>query len=113
MPIRNMTAATLNITSYSGPNASFTETWNFAPDRIMAETSLSRVYAADIRHAISFGIVGYRRRLPSGADEYVHISDNYRYWANAVFDNRLSSVTWGWNLEGAVAIRGLINLFYL
>ena len=93
----------------NGSNVSYTESWNFPPGDIVVQTTLSRVVGDG---PVTVGIIGFRRRLPSGADQYEHISDFYWDWGNTVWDPQLSGVVVGMNLGGNVAITALINLFY-
>ena len=92
-----------------GPTMINTETYYLSPANMVVQTSISRSYGA----VVTLGVVGYRRRLPSGADEYVHISNDHRLWACSVHDRRLSSVTIGWALGGNASLNGLVNFYLL
>ncbi|HEY9154209.1 MAG TPA: hypothetical protein VIM69_03700 [Opitutaceae bacterium] len=91
-------------------NATRTHEYNFAPADVLAQTSLSVVIGGE---SCSTGIARYRYRPhPSGAEKEVKYI-NFSFWEDAIHDDHLTSVTFGYSVWGDSAIQTLWNLFFL
>lgn len=75
---------------WSGYNSSQTLEINIPPALVGAQVALRGVIGDGLHFA---GIKGFRRRLPSGADQPVDFGQ-WPAWPAAIFD-RISSVTFG------------------
>lgn len=84
-----MAVTQIQIHAFSGVgNGYHTRTVNMPPSRVMVQASLRGTTGGGTQFA---GLKGFRRRLPSGADEDVNLGE-WPSWPSSAFDN-MSSVT--------------------